>query len=96
MARAQGGNDKVFCAYALTELSHDMIYVLHIPSAYTSYLLYVRSLAGHTYLASARRGRAQGKGGGGKIRMVYLYRFLCVNAGMLAAHIKVTSGIDTG
>ena len=27
----QGGNDKVFCAHALTELSHDIIYMLHIP-----------------------------------------------------------------
>ena len=34
-------------------------------------------------------GRAQGQGGGGKIRMVYLYRFLCVSAGMLAAPIRL-------
>ena len=47
------------------------------------------SLAGHTYFASGRRGRAQGKGGGGKIRMVYLDRFLCVSAGMLAALIRL-------
>ena len=38
------GNDKVFCAYALTELSHDIIYLLHIPPTYTAYLLYVRRL----------------------------------------------------
>ena len=29
-------------------------------------LVYLYSLAGHTYFASARRGRAQGKGGRGK------------------------------
>ena len=47
------------------------------------------SLAGHTYFASARRGARARKGGGGKIRMVYLYRFLCVSAGMLAAPIRL-------
>ena len=31
MVLARGGYDKVFCAYALTELSHDIVYVLHIP-----------------------------------------------------------------
>ena len=40
----QGGNDKVFSAYALTELSHDIIYMLHIPPPYTAYLLYVNRL----------------------------------------------------
>ena len=34
-------------------------------------------------------GARKGKGGGGKIRMVYLYRFLCVSAGMLAAPIRL-------
>ena len=34
-------------------------------------------------------GARKGKWGGGKIRMVYLYRFLCVSAGMLAAPIRL-------
>ena len=39
----------------------------------------------HAYVEA----RARRKGGGEKIRMVYLNRFLCVDAGMLAELIRL-------
>ena len=57
---------------------------------------YIASIPGLLLVSRAIRilrmrvgGARKGKGGGGKIRMVYLYRFLCVSAGMLAAPIRL-------
>ena len=46
-------------------------------------------MAGHTYFTRKRRGARTSKESGGEIHMVYLNRFLCVDAGILAEPIRL-------